>query len=71
MFASESNASKAALIGLTEWLRKHDFRFIDCQVHSPHLESLGARPVARDRFMRLLDDALGHTTLTGSWDHHN
>ena len=67
MFANESNASKAALIGLVEKLRENDFCFIDCQVHTPHLESLGARPIQRSRFMEMLQQALRDETITGNW----
>jgi leucyl/phenylalanyl-tRNA--protein transferase len=28
---------------------------IDCQVHTPHLESLGARYIPRDSFKLLID----------------
>ncbi len=68
MFAHQSNASKAALIRLVDCLRKHDYDFIDCQVHTPHLESLGARPVARSNFMKMLDQALQGGEEFGSWD---
>ena len=36
-----SNASKAALISLAKKLEEEGFLFIDCQMHTNHLESMG------------------------------
>jgi leucyl/phenylalanyl-tRNA--protein transferase len=68
MFAAVSNASKAAFIALMERLRARGFTLVDCQVHTAHLESLGARGMPRAEFMRLLAEALKMPTLRGSWD---
>jgi leucyl/phenylalanyl-tRNA--protein transferase len=54
MFAHVTDASKAALAHLTWQLRRWDFPLIDCQVHTPHLESLGATYLPRKTFTRLL-----------------
>ena len=52
MFAKKSNASKIALI----WLCQNaNINLIDCQIHSAHLESLGARMIARKEFMEYLN----------------
>jgi leucyl/phenylalanyl-tRNA--protein transferase len=67
MFTNVPNASKAAFILLVERLRKHDFLFIDCQVYTDHLHSLGAEMVDRECFLRLLGKALASNTLRGSW----
>ncbi len=58
MFSRRPDASKIALVWLVRQLRAWGFRFIDCQVSSAHLESLGARDVPRPRFIRELDGAL-------------
>ena len=50
MFSKVSNASKVAFIHLV----KSDYRLIDCQVHSDHLASLGAREIPREEFLKLL-----------------
>ena len=51
MFSTQSNASKAALI----WLCQNgNFDLIDCQIHSQHLESLGARMIDRKEFTSFL-----------------
>jgi len=55
MFSLQADASKVALVGLVRELVRKKFRIIDCQVHSRHLQSLGATPIARDLFVNLLD----------------
>jgi leucyl/phenylalanyl-tRNA--protein transferase len=54
MFSREADASKVALAHLVHELRQRDFRLIDCQVHSRHLQSLGATPMPRQLFVRVL-----------------
>lgn len=54
MFSIMDNASKAALIELTDYLKKNKFIIIDCQVYSKHLESMGARNIPRKEFLELL-----------------
>ena len=58
MFAKKSSASKIALVALAEYLRALDYSFIDCQVTTEHLKSLGAREVPRREFLRMLKEAL-------------
>ncbi len=52
MFSDVSNASKVGFITLMQCLR--NFTLIDCQVHTPHLERLGAEHISRSRYMHLL-----------------
>jgi leucyl/phenylalanyl-tRNA--protein transferase len=54
MFANKSNASKFAFINWIEVLQKNGIELIDCQVYTPHLESLGAEFISRDKFNDLL-----------------
>ena len=56
MFSQRENGSKAALIALAGVLRDKNFRFIDCQFHTEHLESMGGRYVSFDRYEELLRD---------------
>ncbi len=51
MFSKVSNASKLALISLAE-----DFgiSLIDCQVHSAHLESMGATLIPQEEFLAII-----------------
>ncbi|WP_336518144.1 leucyl/phenylalanyl-tRNA--protein transferase [Pollutibacter soli] len=55
MFSLESNASKYAFIRFVQQLQSEGVVLIDCQVYTPHLESLGARMIARKEFLRYLD----------------
>ena len=51
MFSHKSNASKTALI----WLCQNaDIKLIDCQVYTQHLESMGAKMIARKNFLEFL-----------------
>jgi len=54
MFHKESNTSKLAFIYLAQMAEKNNIEMIDCQMHTPHLESLGAREIPRASFMRFL-----------------
>ncbi|MBS9462423.1 leucyl/phenylalanyl-tRNA--protein transferase [Flagellimonas sp. 389] len=54
MFSSVANASKFAFIQLAATLEEENYRFIDCQMHTDHLESLGAELIPRDAFIRIL-----------------
>lgn len=58
MFAREDNASKAALVWLVGHLKERGASWLDCQMMTPHFESLGARDVERAAFMELLGRAL-------------
>ncbi|HEU4497569.1 MAG TPA: leucyl/phenylalanyl-tRNA--protein transferase [Flavobacterium sp.] len=55
MFSKVSNASKAAFSFLIDKLKKENYRLLDCQVHNDHLESLGAREITRDDFMKIIN----------------
>lgn len=58
MFARVSNASKACLIYFClKYFRQ--FQIIDCQVHSVHLESMGARYISKAKFYEILDKNKG------------
>jgi len=52
MFSTETDASKVALVGLVEELRRRDMPLIDCQQRTPLLASLGAREIPRREFLR-------------------
>jgi leucyl/phenylalanyl-tRNA---protein transferase len=55
MFSRKSNASKYAFIKYVQQLKTEGIELIDCQVYTPHLESLGARMIDRPSFIRLLE----------------
>lgn len=54
MFSKTANASKYAFINYVYALQKENVQLIDCQVYTPHLESLGARMIERKTFIELL-----------------
>ena len=60
MFHTRRDASKMALFALCRRLHGAGYHFIDCQQATSHLQSLGAVPVPRLRYLRLLDEALSH-----------
>lgn len=51
MFSKKANTSKLALIHLCQ---SRKYQLIDCQVYNPHLESLGAKLISRNKFLELL-----------------
>lgn len=55
MFSKKSNASKIALIHLCN---TDKYRLIDCQVYTPHLESMGARMISRAEYLTALNNDL-------------
>ena len=67
MFAHASNASKAAFITLVRQLKQEGFELIDCQVHTDHLGSMGAREISRTDFLAYLRKNEQHPTIKGNW----
>ena len=57
MFHRAPNASKLALLFLVEHLRTRGATWLDCQVMTPHMAQLGAREIARGRFLDMLAEA--------------
>lgn len=55
MFSKVSDASKVALVKLTQHLQEQGFKLIDCQVYTNHLASLGAREISRELFLQTLE----------------
>jgi len=51
MFSKVSNASKTALIHVCQ---SGLYKLIDCQVHTDHMESMGARMISREQYMAIL-----------------
>jgi leucyl/phenylalanyl-tRNA--protein transferase len=54
MFHRETDASKAALVGLVEILDDGEERLVDTQWQTPHLASLGVTELARTEYLGLL-----------------
>ena len=69
MFARRSDASKIALAALVAFCRAHGVALIDCQQHTAHLESLGAREIPRAEFERHVARAARELPIA-DWTYH-
>ncbi|MDQ1326182.1 MAG: leucyl/phenylalanyl-tRNA---protein transferase [Campylobacterota bacterium] len=69
MFSLVSNASKIAFKALSDVLGSKGYDFIDCQMKTDHLVSLGAQVVPRDRFLDELELTLQKPSDLGHWHH--
>ncbi len=58
MFSDHTNGSKVALIALARLCQDNGVVMIDCQVHNPHLETMGAELVSRQVFEKHLEGAI-------------
>lgn len=58
MFSIESNASKVALISMCKKLEEEGFIFLDCQMHTNHLESMGGRFIDWEEFKLMLKEGI-------------
>ena len=58
MFSKATNASKFVFIRWAQHLQEIGVKLIDCQMHTPHLESLGAGNISRATFIQLLKQYL-------------
>ncbi|MGD9754731.1 MAG: hypothetical protein AB7W59_27385, partial [Acidimicrobiia bacterium] len=68
MFHHETAASKAALVHLIGLLDDHPDTLVDCQWLTPHLASLGAVAIDRERYVQLLERALQRPLPAGLFD---
>ncbi|MCL4431930.1 MAG: leucyl/phenylalanyl-tRNA--protein transferase [Epsilonproteobacteria bacterium] len=68
MFAKVSDASKVAFAVLVERLREWGYDFIDCQVPTDHLKSLGAKEVSREYFLERLAMAKDKSLSNTAWN---
>lgn len=69
MFSETPNTSKLALYHLSCFLKGQNFTFIDCQQVTPHLMNLGAIPVPRLIFLRLLKESGIHHNVPSRWEY--
>ena len=61
MFSLQANASKVALIRLIQQLTPFGLAFLDAQMMTPHLTSLGALAISRNQFLDQLDQEFAPT----------
>lgn len=67
MFSHVSDASKAAMYFLCRQLQEWEFKLIDCQIYTSHLESLGAVEITRKDFAGFLEQYCSLQNENGSW----
>jgi leucyl/phenylalanyl-tRNA--protein transferase len=67
MFSRATDASKVALVTLVQELQRRGFPLIDCQVHTPLLESLGAREIPRREFLQALASLVNYAEPPVKW----
>lgn len=67
MFHHKRDASKVALYYLCNWLDSLAFDFVDAQIMTQHLLTLGGMEIKRKDYLKLLHQALDHPDYTGSW----
>lgn len=54
MFSTQTDASKVGFYYLVKHLQQKNYKLIDCQMHTDHLESLGAEEITRELFLQHL-----------------
>ncbi len=54
MFSKKNDASKIAFYYLVKNIQAKKYKLIDCQMYTPHLESLGAQEIPRNEFLKYL-----------------
>ena len=55
MFSKVSNASKAGFINFVQ-KNSEEMQLIDCQIHTEHLESLGATMIPKLDYLKILKE---------------
>lgn len=67
MFSRIASASRVVMVFLCERLERFGYRFLDCQVFNPHLESMGAEEISRARFLDELAAAVSVSEPAAMW----
>ena len=67
MFHTMTDASKLAMNHLCSTMKDWEFEFIDCQMPTTHLLSLGAKIISRRHFLHMLQLSLAHPDKIGLW----
>ncbi len=67
MFSAQANASKIALLVLSQMLDSNELGILDCQMVSRHLLDLGASCVPREQFVAVLTDLCEPASRFEKW----
>ncbi|UTH74075.1 leucyl/phenylalanyl-tRNA--protein transferase [Chromobacterium sp. IIBBL 290-4] len=70
MFSRRADASKLAFVHMVRHLAAQGVEMIDCQMHTSHLASLGARLLAREVFLATLKEKIAQSQPIGMWEYH-
>ena len=68
MFTRVRDASKMAMVHLVRRLERQGCGMIDCQMHTAHLASLGARAIPRSEFSLRLRELVGYAATPAKWN---
>lgn len=68
MFHTETNASKLAFHCLVNLLLPYPHAFIDCQMPTPHLSTLGVSGISRAQFLKALGQAKKESINEQCWE---
>ncbi len=68
MFSTKSDASKVALVALCSKMDEIGGDFIDCQIPTNHLISMGAKEMRRDEFLDLVEKSLETENISLKWN---
>jgi len=67
MFHRARDASKVALIYLCKYLNQWGYQLLDCQLPTPHLQSLGAKLLSRDAYLDKVSELRDKAVSTEAW----
>ena len=67
MFSRESGGSRIALAALCRLLAAHGVRWLDAQMPTPHLASMGARSIPRREYLALLGQPASAGLAATGW----
>ena len=68
MFTRARDASKMAMAHLVRRLERQGCGMIDCQMHTAHLASLGARAIPREEFSQRLQELVDYPATPMKWN---
>ena len=68
MFTRVRDASKMAMVHLVRRLERQRYGMIDCQMHTAHLASLGARAIPRSEFSLRLRELVDYAVTPTKWN---
>lgn len=70
MFSLCTDASKLAFVHMVRHMQQQGVAMVDCQMHTGHLESLGAQLIPRDEFIGHVSQATTLTQPQSMWVYH-